>query len=60
MGLAPATPWPKMGWLGHPIFGQATPLSLFSFLFFFSYFFSSSFFFKKKKINGKMAKMTSF
>jgi hypothetical protein len=27
-GVAEATPWPKMGWSGHPIFGQgATPIS---------------------------------
>jgi hypothetical protein len=36
VGVAPATLWPKMGWLGHPIFGQATlqfPSLFFFFLF---------------------------
>jgi hypothetical protein len=50
-GVAEATPWPKMGWSGHPIFGQgvagATPR--------FPPFFKKNFllFFKKKKLKKK-------
>jgi hypothetical protein len=53
-GVAEATPWPKMGWSGHPTFGKgvapATPIpsSLFFFFFFF-FFFNFLLFFKKKK-----------
>jgi hypothetical protein len=51
VGLAPATPWPKMGWSGHPILamgvaGTTPDFHLFYFLFFFDF---HLFFFKKKK-----------
>jgi hypothetical protein len=53
-GVAKATPWPKMGWSGHPTFGKgvapATPILLFFFLLFFFFFFGNFLlFFKKKK-----------
>jgi hypothetical protein len=51
-----ATPWPKMGWSGHPISGQGVapatprfPLLLPFFSFYFFIFFNSFFFSKKKK-----------
>jgi hypothetical protein len=52
-GVAEATPWPKMGWSGHPTFGKgvAPASSHPNFLFFFFFFFFQfpSFFQKKKK-----------
>jgi hypothetical protein len=57
----PATPWPKMGWSGHPIFwargGSSHPD--FSLLFFFFFFFNFLLFFIKKK-NPKICKTTPF
>jgi hypothetical protein len=54
-----ATPLPKMGCSGHPIFGKgvapATPISFFFFFFFFQF----PFFFQKKKIL-KFAKLRRF
>jgi hypothetical protein len=62
--VAEATPWPKMGWSGHPIFGKgvapATPIYLF---FFFFFFFNFLLFFKKKKktkLKLKIPKTTLF
>jgi hypothetical protein len=61
----PATPWPKMGWSGHPIFwargGSSHPnFSLFFFLFFFKKKKLISFFFQKKKKNPKICKTMPF
>jgi hypothetical protein len=61
-GVAEATPWPKMGWSGHPIFwargGSNHPDF---FLFFFFFFFNFLLFFKKKKKkNPKICKTTPF
>jgi hypothetical protein len=47
-GVAKATPWPKMGWSGHPDF---------LLLFFLFFFFSISLFFSKKKKILKFAKL---
>jgi hypothetical protein len=45
-----ATPWPKMGWSGHPIFGQGVAPTTPRFpLLFFSFFFLIPSFFQKKK-----------
>jgi hypothetical protein len=55
-----ATPWPKMGWSGHPISGQGVAPATPRFpLFFFFFFFFDSFFFSKKK-NPKICKTTPF
>jgi hypothetical protein len=57
------TPWPKMGWSGHPISGQgvapATPRDS-PFFFFFFFFFNSFFFSKKKKKILKFTKPHRF
>jgi hypothetical protein len=63
----PATPWPKMGWSGHPIFwargGSSHPnFSLFFFFFFFKKKNLISFFVSKKKKKKflKFAKLCRF
>jgi hypothetical protein len=61
----PATPWPKMGWSGHPISGQgvASATLRFPFFFFFFSFFQFPSFFKKKektKLKPKIPKTTPF
>jgi hypothetical protein len=48
-GVAEATPWPKRGWSGHPIFGQGGGSSHPRFPFFFF-----NFFLKKKKLKSEM------
>jgi hypothetical protein len=61
--VAEATPWPKMGWSGHPTFGKgvapATPIPSSSF-FFFLIIFNFLLFFKKKKLKPKIPKTTPF
>jgi hypothetical protein len=58
--VAEATPWPKMGWPGHPIFGKGVaPATPISFILLLLFFFSISFFFSKKKIL-KFAKLRRF
>jgi hypothetical protein len=67
-GVAEATPWPKMGWSGHPIFGQGvapatlrfSPFLSSSFFFLFFFLISFSFFKKKKNLKPKMPKTTLF
>jgi hypothetical protein len=61
MGVAEATPWPKMGWSGHPIFGQGVAPATLQFPpppppFLISFFFLK----KKKKLKPKMPKTTPF
>jgi hypothetical protein len=55
----PATPWPKMGWSGHPIFWARGGSSHPDFSLFFFFFFLISFFFSLKK-NPKICKTTPF